>query len=132
MVGARRGRAVSGPQCEEFVGVLQDNFTLNWVAAFIGGLGTWGMMAARARFSWFPFHPVGYIMFTPFAITTLWFSIFLGWLIKSLVTRFGGTDSYRKLVPLFLGLVLGEVVMMLLWLGIDGWQERSGHLLMPG
>jgi hypothetical protein len=129
-----RGSGAQAParNAKELVGTLEDNFVLNWTATFIGGAATWAMMIARSRFSWFPLHPVGYIMFTPFAITTLWFSIFLGWMVKVLVTRFGGTSTYRALTPFFLGLILGEVVMMLLWLAVDGWQGRVNHQLMPG
>jgi hypothetical protein len=46
--------------------------------------------------------------------------------------RFGGNDTYRKLMQGFLGVVLGEVAMMLFWLVIDGRQGRAGHRLMPG
>jgi hypothetical protein len=128
-----RGNGAQAParNAKELVGTLQDNFTLNWIATGFGALATWAMMAIRARFTWFPLHPVGYIMFTPFAITTLWFSIFGGWLLKVLITRFGGSSSYRALIPFFLGLILGEVSMMLFWLAIDGWQGRSNHFLMP-
>ena len=63
---------------------------------------------------------------------TFWFSIFLGWLCKTLVMRFGGSPSYRQLVPGFLGLALGDVAMMLFWIIIDGWQGRVGHNLLPG
>ena len=98
----------------------------------MGAVLTWLMMLARSRFSWFPLHPIGYVMFTPFAIQTMWFSIFLGWSIKVTVTRYGGSETYRKLTPAMLGLILGEVVMMLFWLAIDGWQGRSNHQLMPG
>jgi hypothetical protein len=46
--------------------------------------------------------------------------------------RFGGSSLYRQVQPLFLGLVMGDVVMMLIWLVIDGWFGRVGHQLMPG
>jgi hypothetical protein len=93
---------------------------------------TYGMMLARSRFTWFPLHPVGFLVSQSYPITQIWFSVFIGWLCKVLVTRFGGTDTYRKTTPLFLGLALGDVAMMLLWLVIDGWQGRVGHKLMPG
>ena len=57
---------------------------------------------------------------------------FLGWLFKVLIMRFGGNDTYRKMVPAFLGLALGDVMMILVWLIVDGWQGRTGHLLLPG
>ena len=105
-------------------------WNLGWV-----GLGialTYGMMLARSRFAWFPLHPIGLLISQTYPIGQIWFSVFLGWLFKVVITRFGGTDSYRKGVPLFLGLALGDVMMMIFWLVIDGWQGKVGHKLMPG
>jgi hypothetical protein len=103
----------------------------NWLSLLTGIALTWGMMVARSRFAWFPFHPVGYLMCLTFSAHMFWFSIFLGWLAKGLLTRYGGVDTYRKMTPAFLGLALGDVTMILFWLAIDGWQGRTGHLLMP-
>lgn len=103
----------------------------NWAALIVGGVMTWGMMAMRARYAWFPLHPIGFLIAQTYPGTMFWFSIFLGWLAKTLIMRFGGADSYRKMTPAFLGLALGDVVMMLFWLAIDGWQGRMNHGLMP-
>ncbi len=100
-----------------------------WIA--VGGAATWAMMAARSRFSWFPLHPIGYVFPFSYALQTLWFSIFLGWMFKVTITRFGGSDSYRNATPAFLGLALGDVSMILFWLIIDGWQGRTNHWLVP-
>ncbi|HEX8551561.1 MAG TPA: DUF6785 family protein [Abditibacteriaceae bacterium] len=110
---------------------FETNYAGNWFWVAVGGLATWGMMAARSRFTWFPFHPLGLIMCVPFAMHAMWISIFLGWMFKVLITRFGGSDAYRKMIPLFLGIVVGDIVMILFWLGIDGWQGRTGHALLP-
>jgi hypothetical protein len=126
------GAQAPGRNAREFVAGVKDMFWLNWISTGVGGLVTYLIILARSRFTWFPLHPVGYIMFTPFAITTMWFSIFLGWFAKVMITRFGGTATYRAVTPLFLGLILGEVSMMLLWLVVDAWQGRTGHQLMPG
>jgi hypothetical protein len=98
----------------------------------VGSVLTLGMMTLRARYVWFPLHPLGYLMCLTYPMNRLWFSIFLGWLCKLLITRFGGGESYRKATPFFLGLILGEVVMALLWLIVDGWQGHIGHQTMPG
>ncbi len=103
-----------------------------WFWLAFGAALTWGMMLMRSRFAWFPLHPIGYIMSLSYSASTFWFSIFIGWLCKSLITKFGGGDAYRKTIPLFLGLALGDVFMILFWLVIDGWQGRTGHLLLPG
>ena len=86
----------------------------------------------RARFAWFPFHPLGYLMATSYPVHAFWFSIFLGWLAKTLIGRYGGSDSARRVLPFFLGLALGDVMMMLFWIGVDGYFGRTGHQLMPG
>ena len=110
---------------------LETNFAANWFWVGVGGAATIGMMAARARLAWFPLHPIGLIMMVPFAMHAMWLSIFLGWLAKVLITKFGGSDSYRKVIPLFLGLALGDIVMIVFWILIDGWQGRTGHALLP-
>ena len=104
---------------------------MNWAWMGFGGGLTYLMMLARARLMWFPIHPMGYLVCLTYPMTTLWFSIFVGWLCKVLITRFGGNDTYRKTTPLFLGIALGDVFMMLLWLIIDGWQGRTYHYLVP-
>ena len=105
------------------------HWNLIWLA--VGGLLTFGMMFARTRFLWFPLHPLGFLMSVTYPMNRLWFSVFLGWLAKVTIQRFGGSDTYRRLVAAFLGLALGDVAMMIFWLLIDAWQIRMGHNLMP-
>lgn len=105
-------------------------FNLGWMG--LGMAATYLLMLARSRLLWFPFHPVGLLMSLTYPMHRLWFSLFIGWMCKSLITRFGGSEMYRRLAPLFLGLVLGDVAMMIFWLVVDGWQGRSLHQLMPG
>ena len=110
---------------------VDESATTAWSWTMIGALMTWGMMVARSRFLWFPLHPIGILMCVPFAMYSMWVSIMLGWLFKVVISRFGGSDSYRKLVPAFLGLALGDMVMVALWVAIDGWQGRQNHALLP-
>ena len=114
--------------------ILQDKGgspVTNWLWLCIGAALTWGMMLARSRFAWFPFHPIGYLLSLTFAAQMFWFSFFLGWACKTLITKFGGNDSYRKALPGFLGLALGDVTMILFWLAVDGLNGRTNHHLMP-
>lgn len=110
----------------------QNTAWVNWLCLAIGAAMTWGMVWMRSRYLWFPLHPVGYLMWGNYPSAIFCASIFTGWLCKVTITRYGGPDTYRKLMPLFLGLILGDVAMMLFWLGIDGWQGRSMHQLLPG
>ena len=73
----------------------------------------------------------GYLLGLSYSMNRLWFSILLGWGCKVLITRFGGNDTYRKTIPFFLGLALGDIIMIVFWISIDAWQGRTGHALLP-
>ena len=90
----------------------------------LGLAATAGMAWARTMFSWFPFNPLGYVLAPTWAMTVLWFPCLLAWSLKSTVMRFGGIETFRKLAPLMLGLVLGEFCAAVFWvLGnvLRGW-----------
>lgn len=71
--------------------------------------------AMRMRFTWWAWHPVGYATSTSWSMERLWFCLFLGWLIKALIVRYGGAQLYRKALPFFVGLVMGEFTVASLW-----------------
>ena len=70
---------------------------------------------ARAQFSWFPFHPLGYAIAPTWAMIVLWFPFLVAWAVKSGVLKFGGIETYRKLAPFMLGLILGEFSAAVFW-----------------
>lgn len=131
---AQSGPQMTGRQASAMANGFSGNdvslFNLFWLA--VGAGLTIFVMWCRSRFLWFPLHPLGYMMCVAYPMHTFWVSIFIGWACKVLITRYGGSDSYRRLIPAFLGLALGDVAMMLFWLLIDGWQGHQGHQLMPG
>jgi hypothetical protein len=65
---------------------------------------------------WFPLHPLGYIAAATYPISQLWFSFFLGWLIKTIMVKYGGSDGIGKLRPLMIGLILGNLTAMIFWM----------------
>ena len=72
----------------------------------------------RLRYEGFPFHPLGFLLAYTFPIARMWFSIFLGWLLKSLIMRYGGATLFKSIKPMFIGLVVGESLAAALWLVI--------------
>ncbi len=62
-----------------------------------------------------PLHPVGLLLVFTFYSNTMWLSVLLGWSLKSLILRFGGAGLYRRAIPLFMGLIVGEIVATALW-----------------
>lgn len=77
-------------------------------AYLFGTLFTLFLAGMRARFFWWPFHPAGYLVSGSFGLFRLWLPIFVSWLAKVLILRYGGLRAYRRFLPFFLGLVLGE------------------------
>lgn len=88
----------------------------NWWWMATGAAAVWLMTMARARFLWFPFHPLAFIISSGYPITQLWPSFFAGWLVKTLLLRFGGNDSVTAVRPFMIGLILGNAIAMMLWL----------------
>ncbi|HPT98550.1 MAG TPA: hypothetical protein PLU39_11845 [Armatimonadota bacterium] len=87
----------------------------------------------RLKFLWWPFHPIGYAVgFSRRTIEWMWFSLFLGWFLKLLVIRAGGLKAYRHMMPFFLGMILGEFGMGVIF-GVLGslWPETAGYQLYP-
>lgn len=91
---------------------------LNWASleATLFGVGATGLlMALRTRFTWWPFHPIGYAIAGTFTMDWLWFPTLVGWAIKALTIRYGGMKLYRGMIPFFIGLILGDYVIGGLW-----------------
>ena len=67
------------------------------------------------RLARWPLHPIGLIFVHSSIGLRLVTSLFLGWLVKTLILRYGGSRAYRTATPLFLGVILGEVFANVLW-----------------
>ena len=82
----------------------------------IGFLFALLLLWMKRRFLWWPFHPLGYAVTKgDWAITYIWFPIFLSWLLKLLILKYGGVRNHRNAMPIFLGLILGDFVMGATW-----------------
>lgn len=77
--------------------------------------GTLLLLFLRTRVLWWPLHPVGYAISYWWAMNLLWFPLLISWVIKLILLRHGGVRAYRRTVPFFLGLILGEYIMGSLW-----------------
>ncbi len=87
-----------------------------YIIYFIVGGTVISILVALSRFFvWWPFHPLGYILGGEWMLRYLWFSIFLAWLLKWVILKFGGLNGYRKYVPLFVGITVGDAIMLAFW-----------------
>jgi hypothetical protein len=96
-----------------------------------GFLFTLFLMAMRTRFLGWPFHPVGYALTSAYATHILWLSMLLAWIVKSLVVRYGGLRLYRRGMPFFLGLLLGEFVAGSAWGLVGVLLQRPTYVFWP-
>ena len=80
-----------------------------------GFIGTILLSLLRIRFLWWNLHPVGYAISGSWAINPMIGSIFIGWLLKWIVLKYGGISWHRSAIPLFLGVILGEFMGGAIW-----------------
>lgn len=99
----------------------------NWVLMIAGGVITVALSLMRSLYAWWPLHPLGYAMGPSWPMIQLWFSVMIGWALKSVILRYGGFRRFRDLKPFFLGLIVGEYSAAGLWLLIDFVFGKSGH-----
>ena len=81
----------------------------------VGFILTLLLASMRMQFLWWSLHPAAYAVTGSWAINPLLGSIFVGWLCKWLVLKYGGIKWLRNVTPAFLGLILGEFVVGGFW-----------------
>lgn len=100
-----------------------------WIHTFAGG----GIMAllvlARHTLLWWPLHPIGYPIGAVWLMDQLWFSIFLAWLLKLMVMKYGGPRLFRRARPFFLGLILGQFSIAGIWLIVDFFTGMTDNVV---
>ena len=68
-----------------------------------------GIGLARLRFVHWPFHPVMFVFLGGAQALTMSGSFLIGWLIKSLVNKYGGERMYQTLKPFMIGIIAGDM-----------------------
>ena len=69
------------------------------------------LLLLRWRFIQWPLHPVGYVVSSWWTFTGLWFPLLISWTIKRILLSTGGVRLYRRSIPFFIGLVIGDVIV---------------------
>lgn len=95
--------------------VTPPEFHGGFTAAYGIGAG-WvaiSMMLRRTLF-WFP-HPIGYILLINPQMSWLWFNLFIGWICKKTVVKYGGKSTFDKVRGIFIGLIFGELLAIFFW-----------------
>ena len=105
--------------------------SIQWIS--VGAMITAALISLRARLLWWPFHPAGFALAHAFlALTWVWFPMLLGWAAKGTILRFGGMKQFRAWIPFFLGLILGDIVIGVLWSLVGGALGMDIYMFFPG
>lgn len=70
----------------------------------------------RLRFSWWPFHPLPLLFLNTWAMSRMWSSFLIGWLIKMALMKIGGGTFFARSKPFFVGLILGQLATNCFWI----------------
>ena len=103
-----------------------------WINTGIGAGVMLLLMLARWYYIWWPLHPLGYPIGPTGIMDHLWFDMFLAWLIKVSVLRYGGVALYRKTRPFFMGMIAGHIVPGGLFLFVDHFTGMVGNVIFWG
>jgi len=103
----------------------------DWNRMVFMGIGavTTGVVALfQYRFAWWPIHPVGMAIGAGETTGYAAFSVFLTWIIKSLIIKLGGAQAYRRWRYFFVGIMVGYVVGLGASFVVDCiWFPGNGH-----
>lgn len=93
-----------------------------------GALAMAGLVFMRYRFVWWPLHPIGLALSGTMLGRLTSFTMFVAWLLKFLLIRFGGAAFYRRSRPFFIGMLVAYVLAVALGLVVDAiWFMPLGH-----
>jgi hypothetical protein len=81
---------------------------VSWWPFGIGIVLTGAVMFMRARFYWWPIHPIGLLAISNWHADRIWLPFFLGWLIKVSLMKFGSGRLVREARLFFIAFILVE------------------------
>ena len=99
-----------------------------WVLWWTGFAEGAAITFLRARFQWFPIHPIGLVFQFTHATFHYWLNFFIVFVVKLTLLRFGGIKAYSAGKPFFYGLGIGYTIGVLLSTAVDAvWFPMAGH-----
>ncbi|NOY79628.1 MAG: hypothetical protein GXP31_01355 [Kiritimatiellaeota bacterium] len=118
----------SEPLLRDFASGARDRAGFNQPAHIAFGAALAGVIYWLCQVSprW-PLHPVALLFVGNWYAHRVWFNVFLGWLAKVLILRYGGSRLYTRSKPFFIGLILGEVFAVAFWGVVTGVLAALGR-----
>ena len=111
----------------------ETHYGLKMVFMAFGAIAMAVLTFCQYRLTWWPLHPIGFSVVTFYSARTAILSVFLTWLIKLIILRFGGIALYRRAKPFFIGMIVGYTLSLLVSMIVDLiWFPAQGHNLFWG
>jgi len=88
----------------------------HWWGLVVGALTCWLLIKLRLNFVGFPLHPIGFITWFGWPLDRYWLSVLLGWLLKSVVLKYGGFSVFQRGKPFAYGMVVGGTTNLTFWI----------------
>jgi hypothetical protein len=86
----------------------------------LAGIAVTAVLATMRRVCfWWPLTPLGYALIGSWSTTEFWFPCLVAWIFKSLSVRYGGRKLTVQATPFFLGMVVGEFGMAVLFVVLN-------------
>lgn len=120
-------RDVGNPFKDFSDGTFADKPHNPWLNMGIGFAITSVLQVCVLRFANWPLLPVGFVTSHGAFVANAWFSIFVGWLAKALIVRLGGAGLYSRMLPLFIGIILGEALAAGALLAVNAIAVMNGY-----
>ncbi len=116
---------------EQIVHILHNRTLFDWgkLGVFLFGWTEAGILTfLRARFHWFPLHPVGLAFEGTFGPDLYWLTLAIVWAVKFTLLSYGGVKAYVAGKPFFYGIGIGYVGGVILSATVDLiWFPTEGH-----
>lgn len=68
----------------------------------------------RHRYAWWPLHPLLFLVLGTWQCAVMAGSFLLGWLIKTLVVKYGGGEVFNKAKMIMMGFIAGDLIMAII------------------
>jgi hypothetical protein len=98
----------------------------------IGALIMGFLIYMQHHFLWWPLHYIGLPVSDSWVMGWAWFSVFLGWMLKSVIFKFSGTTGYFAYKPLFVGMIAGQLMGGAVWMVVDFIIGEIGNVVFIG
>lgn len=112
--------------------ISRESLHRRWLVMGLGASVMSGLMLLNYKFPWFPLHYIGFPIADVWMMNLIWSSVFVAWVAKSLVLRYGGARTYSRSIPFALGLILGQILVAGVFMLVDSILGNVGHFIDVG